>query len=461
MLRQKVLFDSVLCAEKNVMRIHAGDAVQGTIYFSSFHGEVEYEMFNRMNYDIVIVGNHEFDNGIESLAKYHKKVKAIRISSNYDFSGTALDGMFHPYHIREFNGKKIGFIGINLNPHGIMSDANSTAFKYHDITETANSMARMLKQEKGVDFLIMVSHIGYDMSEMGLTGDIDVVKSSTDIDLVIGGHTHTTINPEKANSPAWLIANKEGRLIPVTQTGNNGKHIGFIDIDLESFKTEYRLLPIDKRYDDRINYPEIETFLASYKQKVDSLMNKEIATSAKPMNKGLGALSNWVSDAARDIASQLSGIKVDCAIMNKGGIRCAMPKGSVSEGLINSMFPFNNRLQILELTGDQILRSLEIMAMRGGDATSSDLIVEFNENNKITSAKINGKNIKPKKKYKVVTLDYLAKGGDYMAPFKEGKLLFDDNKKISIHYLEYIKNLTLQGKMIDASDELRMKKTSK
>lgn len=461
MLRQKVLFDSVLCAEKNVMRIHAGDAVQGTIYFSAFHGEVEYEMLNRLNYDIIVVGNHEFDNGIESLAKQHKKVKAVRLSSNYDFTGSPLEGMFSPFHIKEFNGKKIGFIGLNINPKGIISDDNSDQFKFNDIIETANSTAKMLKQEKGVDFVIMVSHIGYDMGEMGLTGDIDVVKNSTDIDLIIGGHTHTTINPAKSSSPAWLIPNKEGRMIPVTQTGNNGKHIGLIDIDLETFKTEYRLLPVDKRYDSRINYPEIEAFLAPYKQKVDSLMNKEIAISAKEMKKGLGALSNWVSDAARDIATQISGMKVDCSIMNKGGIRCDMPKGSVSEGLINSMFPFYNRLQILELTGDQILRSLEIMAMRGGDATSSELIVEFTEDHKIKSAKINGKDIKPKKKYKVVTLDYLAKGGDYMTPFKEGKLLFDDNKKISIHYLNYINELTRQGKMIDASDELRMRKVEK
>ena len=443
------------------MRIHAGDAVQGTIYFSAFHGEVEYEMLNRLNYDIIVVGNHEFDNGIESLAKQHKKVKAVRLSSNYDFTGSPLEGMFSPFHIKEFNGKKIGFIGLNINPKGIISDDNSDQFKFNDIIETANSTAKMLKQEKGVDFVIMVSHIGYDMGEMGLTGDIDVVKNSTDIDLIIGGHTHTTINPAKSSSPAWLIPNKEGRMIPVTQTGNNGKHIGLIDIDLETFKTEYRLLPVDKRYDSRINYPEIEAFLAPYKQKVDSLMNKEIAISAKEMKKGLGALSNWVSDAARDIATQISGMKVDCSIMNKGGIRCDMPKGSVSEGLINSMFPFYNRLQILELTGDQILRSLEIMAMRGGDATSSELIVEFTEDHKIKSAKINGKDIKPKKKYKVVTLDYLAKGGDYMTPFKEGKLLFDDNKKISIHYLNYINELTRQGKMIDASDELRMRKVEK
>lgn len=456
LLRQKVMFDSVLCAEKNVMRIHAGDAVQGTLYFSEFHGKVEYEMLNRMNFDIAILGNHEFDNGMQQLAKHYKKMRPVCLSSNYDFAGTELEVIFQPYIIREFDGKKIGFIGINLDPSGIIAETNYKGIRFHDITATADSTARLLKQEKGVDFVVMVSHIGYDMTGWGVPGDIDVIKHSTDIDLVIGGHSHTVINPDKKGSPAWLIANKNGRMIPVTQTGNLGKYVGLIDIDLETFTTKYRLLPVDKRYDSRINYPEIEAFLAPYRQKVDSLMNKEVAISAKFMDKGLGALSNWVSDAARDITVKLSGITADCSIMNKGGIRCAMPEGSVSEGLINSMFPFDNRLQIIELTGEQLLRSLEIMAARGGDATSSELIVTYTPNNKIKSAKINGKDIKPKKKYKIVTLDYLANGGDYMSPFKEAKLLFSDEVKVSVRYMSFIKELTAQGRKIDASDELRM-----
>ncbi|MBE6310640.1 MAG: bifunctional metallophosphatase/5'-nucleotidase [Bacteroidales bacterium] len=461
MLRQKVLFDSVLCAEKNVMRVHAGDAVQGTLYFSEFKGVVEYEMLNKMNFDVVIAGNHEYDNGMDDLAHYYKNVKASRLCSNYDFAGTVLEGVFEPYIIREFGGRKIGFIGLNLDPNGMIVDTNSKGVGFTSIVDAANAVAGMLKREKGVDFVVAVTHIGYDMSSAELVGDVQMVQNSTDIDLVIGGHTHTKIEAKNNTKVAWLVPNKDGKLIPITQTGNHGKAVGIIDIDLETLKVvDYRLLPIDKRYDSRINYPEIESFLAPYKHVVDSLMNREVAVSAKAMSRGLGALSNWTSDAARDITAKLSGMKVDCAIMNKGGIRRSMPKGSVSEGVINSMYPFDNRLMVIELTGVQLLRSLEIMAMRGGDATSSDLIVEFTKDGKIKSAKIKGKDVKPKKKYKVVTLDYLANGGDYMAPFKEGKRLFADDVKVSERYLDFIENLTLEGKMIDADDELRMKQVS-
>ncbi len=457
-LRQKVLFDSVLCAEKNVMRVHAGDAVQGTLYFSEFKGEVEYEMHNKMNYDIVIAGNHEYDNGMNDLAHYYKNVKSTRLCSNYDFSGTVLEGVFEPYTIREFDGKKIGFIGLNLDPTGLIVSENSKGVGFTPIIEATNATAKMLKTDKGVDFVVVVSHIGYDMASNDMVGDVQLVQNSTDVDLVIGGHTHTTIDPAKNDKVKWLVANKEGRMIPITQTGNHGKKVGLIDIDLETLKVvDYRLLSIDKRYDSRINYPQIEEFLAPYKNVVDSMMNMEVGVSAKEMHRGLGALSNWTSDAARDITSQLSGLKLDCAIMNKGGIRRSMPKGCVSEGLINSMYPFDNRLVVLELTGEQLMRSLEIMAMRGGDATSSDLIVEFTKDNKIKNAKLNGKDIKLKKKYKIATLDYLANGGDYMAPFKEAKRLYVDDKKVSVHYLQYIKNLTRQGKLIDADEQKRMR----
>lgn len=454
-LRRKVLFDSVRVAEKNVMRVDAGDVVQGTLYFSEFGGEVEFPMLDMLEYDIIIMGNHEFDNGLERLAPHYKKLKATRLSSNYDFYDTSLRGFVEPYVVREIAGKKIAFIGLNLCPEGMIADVNYTGMLFLGIIDTANDMARTLKQQ-GADFVVAVTHIGYDMSGKDLHGDVELVSKSTDIDLVIGGHSHTVVNPGK-KYPAWLVANKEGWMIPVTQTGSLGKNVGLIDIDLETMNVEYKLLPVDKRYDSRINYPEIEAFLAPYKHVVDSLMNREVAVSAKFMDRGLGALSNWVSDAALEITTDLSGLKLHCSIMNKGGIRCAMPKGSISEGLINSMFPFDNRLVVLELTGDQLLRALEVMAKRGGDATSENLVVRFSSEGKIVSAMLGGKKINPKKKYRVVTLDYLANGGDYMSPFKEGKLLYSDDVKVAVRYLDYIKQLTDAGKQIDAPDEPRMK----
>ncbi len=155
----------------------------------------------------------------------------------------------------------------------------------------------------------------------------------------------------------------------------------------------------------------------------------------------------------------MSGLKkVDCCIMNKGGIRINMPAGVVSEGVIGSMFPFDNRYVVLELTGQELIDALAVMAGRGGDAVSKELSATFNDKKELTSAKINGKKIDPKKIYNVATIDYLANGGDYMEPFKNAKRLWVDDEKYGVHVLQYVKDLKAAGKVIDAPDVWRMVK---
>ena len=117
--------------------------VQGTLYFKYFKGDVEYPIFNMMDYDIRIIGNHEFDNGLEELAKYWKDVKATRLSANYDFSMTPARGLFKPYVIKKVGKKKIGFFGINVDPESLISKENYEGMKYYDAIETANKTAAM------------------------------------------------------------------------------------------------------------------------------------------------------------------------------------------------------------------------------------------------------------------------------------------------------------------------------
>lgn len=115
-------------AEPNVMLVDAGDAVQGTLYFSLFGGEVEQKVMNELKYDIQILGNHEFDNGMESLARYIKGLNAEKLSSNYRLDGSTLEGLFQPYTIRKVGDQKVGFIAINLIPQGMIADDKSEGY---------------------------------------------------------------------------------------------------------------------------------------------------------------------------------------------------------------------------------------------------------------------------------------------------------------------------------------------
>jgi len=200
-------------------------------------------------------------------------------------------------------------------------------------------------------------------------------------------------------------------------------------------------------------------WLDQYRHGVDSIMNNPVATSTRFLKNSSDAMQNWVSDAAMEILKELSGIKnIDCAIMNKGGIRTDMPKGTVTEGVIGSMFPFDNRFVVLEMPGYELIESVKLMCGRGGDAVSKELRATYNDKGELVKATVKGKKIDPNKTYIVATIDYLANGGDYMTPLTRCKRLFVDTQKYGNHILEYVKALEAAGKKIEAKDEVRIKR---
>lgn len=455
-LRRKVIIDSVRNVQKNVLLIDAGDAVQGTLYFSMFGGKVDYALMDSLGYDIQILGNHEFDNGIDSIATFYNKLHSTRLSTNYDFSHTKLANCFKEYDIRKYGDKKVGFIGINLEPKGMISENNYKGLIYKNILSTADSMAEVLKKQMGVDYVVMISHIGYASSGNGIIYDPEVIKKSHYIDAVIGGHSHTLVVPNSKNSKSDKIKNADGKEVLITQVGKAGKYVGLIDIDLDDMEANYELIAVNKRLDDRID-KNLEKWLAPYKNKVDSVMSYTIAQSAKEMsNRNLGALTNWISDVALALSKNMTTSNVDFAIMNKGGIRRGMPKGDISAGVIDMMLPFDNKLVVLRMKGSDIIKSFEIMARRYGDAVSKDVKVLYTKANKISSARIGGKKIDPNKYYNVATVDYLANGGDYMVPMKSSEVIARDNKKFGDRVLEYVIELGKKDIIINPSDESRM-----
>ncbi|MDY6301622.1 MAG: bifunctional UDP-sugar hydrolase/5'-nucleotidase [Bacteroidales bacterium] len=453
--RRRAIYDKLRANNPNTVLIHAGDAVQGTLFFSLYRGEVEYALMDTLGYDAIILGNHEFDNGMEELAAHYRNVDAVKMSANYDFSATPLDGLFQPYWIKAVGEKRIGFFGINVNPAGLIADMNCKDLGYRFAPDVADATARYLKEVQGVDYAIMVSHIGYSSYEPTEPNDTLIIGHSHYIDMVISSHSHTTVTP---GSGMDRIANADGKLIPIGQNGKSGKLVATYDLDLETGKIVYNHIPVDASWDEAASrYTAMNEWLDHYRHGVDSIMNNPIGTSARFMKNSSNAAQNWVSDAAMDITKELSGIKnIDCAIMNKGGIRVDMPQGTVTEGTLGSMFPFDNRFVVLEMSGTTLIESIKLMCGRGGDAVSKELRATYNKKGELIKATIKGKKIDPKKTYIVATIDYLANGGDYMTPLKSCKRLFVDTQKYGNHIITYVKNLQAQGKKINATDEVRI-----
>lgn len=234
-VRRMALIDSIRSAEPNVLLVDAGDAIQGTPYFNLFGGDAEFEAMNAMGYQVRTLGNHEFDAGMEKLAQLIKNSTADFISTNYDLSATPLDGLVKPWVIRKVGRYKVGFLALNVNPENLVPAESCQGVVFNDPIEAANRTARLLKK-KGADLVVVLSHLGYTKQEESDTTDPQLAAASSDIDIIIGGHSHTEINPEKiaANPDSniqYRVKNREGRDVVIAQTGMSGAYLGCITID--------------------------------------------------------------------------------------------------------------------------------------------------------------------------------------------------------------------------------------
>lgn len=421
-LRRKALIDSVRTARPGrVLLIDCGDAVQGTLYYTLYKGEVERKMMNALGYDIAILGNHEFDNGLDVLAGELSQLDADLITTNYDLRDTPLDSLFTPYTIKDVNGHKIGFLAINLDPKGMIADSNAGNVKYTDGIKAANAMAWYLRNVMHADKVIALTHIGYDTHNPPTPSDLELASATEGIDIIIGGHSHTVVDPAKPRQ-AWRVPNAAGDTVLVAQAGSRGRYLGEITVDLDSPRTDYRLISVDKRLDDRID-PEAAAILYTYRQGVDSLKNMKIGRLAQEFPSGSQILLNWVADAMHDMGSRLIDKPVDLAIVNKGGIRRGLPAGHITKEMIMTMLPFDNKLVVMQLTGRDLLASIEVMKGRGGDGISGGFDIE---------------RIDPDKTYTVVTIDYLAQGGDYMEPLTHGEIVTRSKKRLDETMIDYI-----------------------
>jgi len=214
---------------KNVFVFHSGDLVQGTPYFNLFGGEVEIAVANLMKMDASCLGNHEFDNGLDFLAKMIRRAKFPFITTNFDFTGTRLEGLTKKYLILKRGGLKVGIIGLTINPEGLVAKKNYEGVKYLDPIESANQTAAFLKKEKKCDLVICLSHLGYYPAE-DRVGDITLAKKSRNIDIILGGHTHTFLRQPDRRT------NLDGKEVVIQQTGAYGINVGRVDVELEKVK---------------------------------------------------------------------------------------------------------------------------------------------------------------------------------------------------------------------------------
>ncbi len=222
-VRRAAYVDKTRKENDNVLLFDAGDFLQGTPYFNMFKGELEVEAMNLLKYDAVTLGNHEFDYGMDVLEDIVKKATFPIVCTNYDFSGTPIDEYIKPYLIINKNGIKVGVIGANIQPLGLVASMNYEGMKFLPPVETVNKTAEMLRNDLKCDIVVCLSHLG-------IGNELKLAEDSRNIDIIIGGHSHTF-----KQEPS-LRKNLDGKEVLVYQTNGRGVYVGRIDVKLQKVK---------------------------------------------------------------------------------------------------------------------------------------------------------------------------------------------------------------------------------
>ncbi|QSX07077.1 5'-nucleotidase C-terminal domain-containing protein [Sedimentibacter sp. zth1] len=421
----------------NTLVVDAGDTLHGLPIINISKGEGAVKVLNAVGYDFMVPGNHDFNYGYERLLELKDMAEFEMLSANiYDSNNKNL---FDPYKIVEIDGVKVGIFGLTTTETTFKTSPNNVkGITFANEIETAKKIVEELQDK--TDIIIAITHVGLDKSTE-ITSD-KIAEQVDGIDVIIDGHSHTAL--------------KDGKLVNntlIAQTGEYDKNLGIVNIEISNGKIvnkEAKLL-CSKEMTDVEADADVQAVLDSISSENEEFFSEVVAKTdieldgarenVRTKETNLGNLS---ADAVRNET------KADIAFVNGGNIRISIPVGDITQGDLAKLFPFGNRMQVVELTGSEIIQALELSvagypATKGGFLQVSGLTFKFAENlepgNRVQEVTINGELIDTAeelaKTYTVALNDYLAIGGDGYEVFN-GKLViaeFGSYEEIIARYL--------------------------
>lgn len=224
-LRRITMLKEERMKDPDLLYIDSGDFFQGSPFYTMFKGDVEIGLMNEMGITATTIGNHEWDFGIETFADNIRMANFPFISSNYDFTGTELEGLIKPYIIVKKKGVKIGILAVGPKLSGLVAKSNFGTVVYNDPVKCAFEVSEMLRKKEKCDLIICISHLGWSEE-----GDMAMIQGSKNIDMVLGGHSHTYFEDLR------YVENLDGKPVPVDQNGKSGIFVGKMVVDLTKNK---------------------------------------------------------------------------------------------------------------------------------------------------------------------------------------------------------------------------------
>lgn len=486
--------------KENVLLLHAGDAVQGTLYFTKYHGEADFAFWNLLNTDVMVLGNHEFDNGPATTASFFGMAKFPLVSANVDASADPdLKGQIASYVIKEFNGEKVGIVGLTLEDTAVISNPGDTvAFK--NAVDTATKMVAHLEGEEDVNKIIFLTHMGYE-------ADIALVQAVNGIDIIVGGHSHSLLGDTAdlgltAVGPYPTTAkNPSGETVYIVQDWQWAYGVGLFTVDFDedghvkSASGSPVLLVGDNfqqkdasgakvAVDDATRaaitatiatHPAIEVvaedadalaLLAGYKTGVDEFGSEKIGIAAEnllhvrePGTHTSGEVLANGSHVAPHVCEGMVwkansvGLNVDLSLQNAGGVRIDVPAGDITIGTAYTLLPFGNTLFVLDVTGAELKAALENGLTRKSGAfpylghARYTANATYPEGSRLVSLEIkqadgSWKAVENTATYRVVTNNYVAGGGDGYTSLKNATgYRYDTGFVDAEAFVDYVKHM--------------------
>ncbi|MBQ7502284.1 bifunctional metallophosphatase/5'-nucleotidase [bacterium] len=411
-----------------VIYLDAGDDAQGTPVSNLFHGEPMFKALSIMQPAAGTIGNHEYDWGLAAQKEMYKNAKYPILAANVV---NKFGKHIHtPYLITEVNGVKIGILGlITEEIPSLVKKGKTEDLRFLSPVDTAiKYIPKMYKD--GAEVIIALTHCGVDVEK-------ELAEKVPAIDVVVGGHSHTRIDPAiNVGDHTWVV-----------QTGYYGRAVGKIEMNVNPYNGkiysfDYKLIDINNDANIAPD-PEVQAIADQYNEKIRPLMETYVGKSNDEIVKKIddgnmdGALGTLICDALR------AETEADLAVYNLGGIRIdAIPAGDIKLDTAFRLLPFDDPVVTVKMKGADVLKLMDQMANSkvGPLQTSSNLEAVYDAAAKdFTSLKLNGKDIDPEADYTVSTTEFVSKGGDNYTAFEKGEFLQTTDMTRDI-FVQYIKN---------------------
>lgn len=440
--------------------LSGGDINTGTMESDFFDAKPDFLGMNKLKYDAMAVGNHEFDNSFDVIKQQQEWAGFPFLAANIFYKGTN-QRVFEPlYLVKNFKGIKVGIFGLTTKdtPFAASSEDAKNKFEFKNIIDSAKEVVSVLKKKEKVDYIILVTHVGHKGS-MTANGDIHLAEQVAGIDIIVGGHSQEIINAVQVNNTI------------IVQAEDWGKYLGKLDLELTKqklTKIDYQLIPVNLKQKVKDEYvyiekeikpdPEFIEMFASYKKQADELGNVVVGTLDKALSGDRKLVRRGQAPIAQFVgAALLNKLKnAEVAVINGGAIRFGLEPGEVSRKDLHTLHPYGNTLVSVKFSASEFFHYIEelskinIVAKNntiGGNPHYINMKLTYKKNKlQMIEAKNgkwkvyldkNGKIHTTKKSFVLGTMNFLARGGDNYPKITTHKTYVDTGFMINSAMMEY------------------------